>query len=152
MTSGYGYVEVKYISIGDELISLNIEEVPTEGSTFNVDNWESETFTNNGFTTTTVTNIYAKEIVGNMVRVNGEWFTDNHNILSEKDGVYKFTPAIYLDNTHKVFDYDIMGWAPVEDFEIYQDVSVVVYVIDCEPYDVFFTQNALVYNTREYFM
>lgn len=150
LTSNYGYIEAKYLSVGDELISLDISEIPTTGETFNVDEWKSSTFTNNGLTTTIINNIYAKEIIGNMIKINGEWFTDNHNILSEKDGVYSFTPAAYLDTSHKVFDYDIMDWAPVYEIEIERDVQEIVYVLDCEPYDVFFTQNALVYNNREY--
>ena len=130
---------------------MDIEEVPTFGGDFDVDNWSSDTFTNLGTTETSVTNIFARQIVGTLVRINGEWFTDNHNILVEKNGVYYFKQSIDIDTTYKVFDYDIMNWAPVIDVYLQPDSESIVYVVDCEPYDVFFTENALVYNRKEYF-
>lgn len=151
LTRDFGFIEVKYLSVGDILVSMNIEEVTTFGSDFDVDNWSSNTFTNLGTTDTVVTNIFARQIVGTLVRINGEWFTDNHNILVEKDGVYYFKQSIDIDTTYKVFDYDIMDWAPVIDVYHQPDSESIVYVVDCEPYDVFFTENALVYNRKEYF-
>ena len=151
LTRDFGFIEVKYLSVGDILVSMNIEEVPTFGNDFDVDNWSSDTFTNLGTTETSVTNIFARQIVGTLVRINGEWFTDNHNILVEKDGVYYFKQSIDIDTTYKVFDYDIMDWAPVIDVYHQPDSESIVYVVDCEPYDVFFTENALVYNRKEYF-
>jgi hypothetical protein len=132
------------------LVSLDISEVPLAGETFDVDNWSSETFTNNGYTTTEVTNIYARRVTGTMVKINNEWFTDNHNILVEKDGVYSFTQSVFLDTTYKIFDYNLMGWRQIDSVEIATDIEEIVYVVDCEPYDIFFTQNALVYNRKEW--
>jgi hypothetical protein len=151
LTRDYGFIEVKYLSVGDVLVSMDISEVTTFGADFDADNWSSETFTNNGTVYTEVTNIYARQVIGTMVRINGEWFTDNHNILVEKDGVYYFKQSIEIDNTYRVFDYDIMDWAPILDIYHESDVESIVYVVDAEPYDVFFTENALVYNRKEYF-
>ena len=65
--------------------------------------------------------------------------------------MYYFKQSIDIDTTYKVFDYDIMDWAPVIDVYLQPDSESIVYVVDCEPYDVFFTENALVYNRKEYF-
>lgn len=149
LTEDYGYIEIKYLSVGDKLVSLDISEIPISGETFNVDQWSSETFTNNGYVTTDVISISSKVVIGTMVQINGEWFTDNHNILVEKDGVYSLTQSIDIDETYKVFDYDVNDWVQITQIAKVPNAEETVYIIDCEPYDVFFTQNALVYNRKE---
>jgi hypothetical protein len=145
-----GYVPVQNILVGDELISIDIAEITTDGATFDIQNWSSENFTNKGFATTYVTDIVARQIDGPSVTINGDIFSSNHDILVRKNGIHRFEPALDIDNSYEIFDYDIQDWVPVTEVEINENSTITVYSIDCEPYDVFFTNNALVYNRKEF--
>lgn len=145
-----GYVPIENILIGDQLVSIDIEEVSIDGETMNLDTWSSETFTNNGFSITTVTDVFARQISGPEYIINDNSFSDNHDILTLKDGIYSFQNAKNIDTSYEVFDYDMQDWTPVTSVQIIEDSTVTVYSIDCEPYDVFFTNNALVYNRKEF--
>lgn len=145
-----GYVPVENVLVGDQLISIDIEEIETDGSVFDIESWNSETFTNKGFVLTTVTDISAYKIIGPEIIINGDSFSDNHNILTRKYGVYAFMPAAEINNSYEIYDYDIQDWTQVHSIEIIENSDTTVYSIDCEPYDVFFTNNALVYNKKEF--
>lgn len=145
-----GYIPIQNIMVGDQLISIDISEIPTDGSTFDILNWSSETFTNNGFATTNVVDIVAAQIVGPAIQINGDVFSQNHSILIRKNGEYKFLDANLVDESYEVFDYDTQDWGPVTEVIITENSTITVYTIDCEPYDIFFTNNALVYNRKEF--
>lgn len=145
-----GYIPIENILIGDELISIDIDEISTDGTNFDIYNWSSETFTNKGFVITNVTNISSSQITGPEIIINGDSFSDNHSILTLKNGVYSFTDAKNIDESYQIFDADIQDWTQVVSVEIIENSTVNVYSIDCEPYDIFFTNNALVYNKKEF--
>lgn len=145
-----GYIPVQNVLVGDELVSIDIQEIPTDGSTFDIINWSSENFTNKGFAVTYVTDIVARQIDGPSVTINGDIFSSNHDILVRKDGVHRFEPALNIDTSYEIFDYDIQDWTPVTEVEVNENSTITVYSIDCEPYDMFFTNNALVYNRKEF--
>jgi hypothetical protein len=70
--------------------------------------------------------------------------------LARKDGVHSFVIAAEMDTSYEVYNYQTDDWTPVTDV-IPMDVSLTVYSINCEPYDIFFTENMLVYNLREFY-
>jgi hypothetical protein len=56
--------------------------------------------------------------------------------------------AIEVDETYEIFNYQQMDWIPVVAVDkMFRDM--LVYSIDCEPHDIFFTENMLVYNIKE---
>ena len=135
--------------MGDELLSLDISEIPTFGPDFDLTTWASEQFTNNGVVSTTVTGISTREVDRHML-VNGDWFSESHYILARKDGVHSFVIAADMDETYEVYNYQTDDWSPVVSV-IPMNVPMTVYSINCEPYDIFFTENMLVYNLREFY-
>ena len=141
---------IENILVGDQLISIDIEEIEIDGQTFDISSWSSETFTNKGFVLTTVTDISAHKIIGPEIIINGDSFSQNHDILTKKNGVYSFKSAAEIDISYEIYDYDIQDWTPIDFIEIIENSETTVYSIDCEPYDVFFTNNALVYNKKEF--
>jgi hypothetical protein len=144
-----GYKTVNNLSVGDELLSLDISEIPTFGPDFDLTTWASEQFTNNGVVSTTVTGISTREVDRHML-VNGDWFSESHYILARKDGVHSFVIAADMDETYEVYNYQTDDWSPVVSV-IPMNVPMTVYSINCEPYDIFFTENMLVYNLREFY-
>jgi len=145
-----GYVQAKYLEVGDRLVSLDISEVPIDGTKFNLGDWSSEEFTNNGLVETEIVSIVTNTKDRMLYQLNGDWFTANHSILVRKDGIHMFKRIDELDTSYQVFDYELMDWTDIDTLESVESTNSAVYRIDCEPYDIFFTQNALVYNVVEY--
>jgi hypothetical protein len=145
-----GYVQAKYLEVGYRLVSLDISEVPIDGTKFNLGDWSSEEFTNNGLVETEIVSIVTNTKDRMLYQLNGDWFTANHSILVRKDGIHMFKRIDELDTSYQVFDYELMDWTDIDTLESVESTNSAVYRIDCEPYDIFFTQNALVYNVVEY--
>jgi hypothetical protein len=64
-----------------------------------------------------------------------------------KDGVAEFLNSTEIDMTYEIFNYQVMDWVPVSSFEI-SNKQLLVYSINCEPMDIFFTENMLVYDKK----
>lgn len=150
LTVDNGYVEVRNLNVGDKLVSLSVDEITTDGPNFDINNWSSEKFTSNGFVETEITNISSTTKFADMFKINNDWFTGNHMILVKKDGICRFLKANEIDTTYEIFDYSEEGWVQIETVESAEDIESTIYSIDCEPYDIFFTEGALVYNIKEY--
>lgn len=135
------------LDIGDELVSIEIEEIPLDGSMFNINDWESTSLTNNGFVTTTITNIVSRQ-VQSVIVINGDVFSENHMILTRKDGIHKFVNTTEIDTSYEVFNYSTNSWNQVTSVDVLSNPTT-VYSINCEPYDMFFTNEMLVYNIKE---
>jgi hypothetical protein len=145
-----GYKEVSSLRVGDKLISLDVEELTTEGLSGNdLMTWSSDTFTNNGLVETEIVSIVETTKYVNLYQINSDWFTSGHDILVRKDERHFFLTADQIDETYEVFSHATQDWKQVESVDSILDSEQTVYSIDCEPHDIFFTQDALVYNIRE---
>jgi hypothetical protein len=145
-----GLIRAGDVEVGDELLSLNIEELSTEGSQVNLDTWNSETFNSLGFTTTTVTNV--RTSTTNIIYIiNGDTFSDRHNILVKRNGEYKFVISSEVStDTDEIYNANTEQWEAVYDLVVENlEEPISTISIDCEPYDVFFTNKMLVYNVKE---
>jgi hypothetical protein len=145
-----GLIRAGDVEVGDELLSLNIEELSTEGSQVNLDTWNSETFNSLGFTTTTVTNV--RTSTTNIIYIiNGDTFSDRHNILVKRNGEYKFVISSEVStDTDEIYNANTEQWEAVYDLVVENlEEPIPTISIDCEPYDVFFTNKMLVYNVKE---
>ena len=145
-----GLIRAGDVEVGDELLSLNIEELSTDGSQVDLDTWNSETFNSLGFTTTTVTNV--RTSTTNIIYIiNGDTFSDRHNILVRRNGEYKFVISSEVSvATDEIYNANTEQWEAVYDLVVENlEEPISTISIDCEPYDVFFTNKMLVYNVKE---
>jgi len=142
-----GYKAAKDLVVGEEILSLNVEEITTSGQMLDLENWSSNSFTSNGLVTTTINKIRSS-VSKSQVQINGDWFSENHYILVKKNNINEFIMATDIDESYQVFNYQQLSWVDVVSIDK-TFVDMTVFSIDCEPYDMFFTEGMLVYNVKE---
>lgn len=146
-----GLVKASDINTGDNLLSIDVEEIDLNEEKANVYYWLSSTFTIKELTTTAVTRI-RKVQVTDLVVINGESFSFDHLILVERDSEYEFVKAQFVKETDKILVFKSIS-GPIIEFtqvdnifrEHYRE-GVTVYEIGMEPYDVYFTERTLSHN------
>jgi len=132
------------VQIDDELASVDIAEIDMDN--FDPLVWSSDSFTVIANTSTKVVAVGSKE-VNQLVSINGDLYSTTHYILTKKDGLIQFKNSTEIDTTFKIWSKKIDDWTDVEIAELIDFVDN-VYSFDTEPYSVFFTENALVYDAR----
>ena len=140
-----GRKEAKDIVVGDVLIAM---ELPSEQ---NADwlNWTAEDLILNetNLRETTVHFVSSKQ-VDRVYLLNGDAYSETHYILTKKDNVSKFLRIDSIDDTYMVYSYEELGFVNIDSLDVV-NYEETVYSINCEPYDNFFTENMLVYDTRD---
>jgi PKD repeat protein len=136
------YKPASQIQVGDVLRSIDIEEIDNEN--FDPSNWTSNTITYGDYVETTVVSVSSREVT-QVVALNGELFSTTHWILTKKDDVIKFVNTGNLDTTYQIWSHDENNWVDIITVELL-DYTDTVYSINTEPYDKFFTENALVFD------
>jgi hypothetical protein len=109
--------------------------------------WYSEALSGNGIVETTVVSVSSR-VSAEAVSINGDIFSTSHWILTKKDGIVKFMNSTDIDTTYEVYNSATMDWSPVSSASVIAYIDR-VYTINCEPYDMFFTNTALVYDSVE---
>jgi hypothetical protein len=143
-----GLVRAENLNVGDVLLSADIEGFPydpSEGVTEQALAWTSEN-PNIEPVHTTIVNITRR--IGDMaVIINGDIFSQYHWILIKRDNVAKFVLSDEIvENSDYVFDPETNTWEIVDLFELIP-VSHETISIDCEPYDMFFTEKMLTHDS-----
>ena len=135
------------MQVGDVLLSADIEgfiNSPQENSTQIALAW-SDTNPNINITETTVVLINKKMSDGAVV-INSDIFSNYHYILIKRDGVAKFVSSVDVLNTDLVYSYEDQVWEEITTLEAVPIVHEVV-SINCEPYDMFFTEKILTHDS-----
>ena len=68
--------------------------------------------------------------------------------MTQKNNVAKFIRVDEIDTTYKIYSYTDLGFVNIQSLDVV-DYNETVYSINCEPYDNFFTENMLVFDTRD---
>lgn len=143
-----GLVSAESLNIGDILLSANLEGFPYnpgEGIVEEAFSWTSDN-PNLNIVNTTIVGI-TRRISEKAVIVNGDIFSDWHWILVKRDGITKFVRSEdIIEGTDYIFDVDSNSWEIVDLFEVIQ-VGHETVSIDCEPYDMFFTEKMLTHDS-----
>ena len=142
-----GLVVAGNIEVGDVLLSADIEGFPYEdlpGSTLAAINWSDK---NPVFTTveTTVTSITRRTAARGVV-INNDLFSDTHYVLVKKGAKALFVLSTEVVMTDKVYNYSTSSWEDIKYLKT-GDIPHEVVSIDCEPYDVFYTEHLLVHDS-----
>jgi hypothetical protein len=143
-----GLVKAGDLQIGDTLLSANIEGFPyesSEGVTAEAIAW-SDNNPNIIPEVTTIVNLYKTQSAFAVV-INEDIFSQYHYILIKRDGVSKFETSVnVVKETDLVYSYDTGSWEPIYLYEIVQAAHDIV-SINCEPYDMFFTERMLTHDS-----
>ena len=97
---------------------------------------------------TTITGLSAR-IVDDVVVINGNKYSFSHYILVKRDEETKFVKVYEVLETDKVYSPLYDDWQPIIEFRHQQSQELVI-SINTEPYDVFFTDNAIVHDSHEF--
>ena len=143
-----GLVKAGDLRVGDTLLSANIEGFPYEGDegiTAQAIAW-SDNNPNIIPEITTIANIYKTQSAYAVV-INEDIFSQYHYILIKRNGVSKFETSVNIvKETDLVYSYDTSSWEPIYLYEIVQAPHDII-SINCEPYDMFFTERMLTHDS-----
>ncbi len=140
-----GRKDVQDLQVGDTLYAMKIQDSDPQ-------NWiewfaNDLKLTEDNLTETTITSI-SKYQTNKIYAINGDLYSGSHYILSRKNEVSKFIRADAIDTSYEVYsyaDFDFINIYSVEEI----DYEETVYSIYCEPYDNFFTDNMLVFDSGD---
>jgi len=141
-----GYVQASDLEVGDTLVSA---DVPGLGMSFTkeemvawTNNPDSLAIVPNQTTTVTAVGVSNASVV---VMIGNETYSGTHHLLAKRDGLAQMILSANLLTTDKLWSTQTNSWTDIVDLVItvmdHQVISV-----NCEPLDIFFTENYLVYD------
>ena len=144
-----GRKDAKDLIVGDILVAMEITSENINDPSFDWTQWYQENITLNegNLRETEIISIQERD-VSVLYVVNGDAYSESHYVLTKKDNISRFIRVSELDNTYMIYSYQDLDFIPIENLDVveYEDK---VYSINCEPYDNFFTENMLVFDTRD---
>jgi hypothetical protein len=143
-----GLVAAHDLKVGDKLLSADIATFPYDNLlATNIDliQWTAQN---------PHINLVETEIVSLRTRiskwaiiVDSDIFSDSHYILVNRNDVTKFVKAIDLEPTDLIWSTIYHNWVSIGVLKKV-DVDHEVVSIDCEPYDIFFTERMLTHDSN----
>jgi len=142
-----GLILAHNLSVGDVLYSANIEGIDVANSEIAeyLQNWSSASAQISPAETTIVA-MAARISNDGAIVVNGNKYSSEHFLLVKREGQIQFQPAREVLETDLVFSPSENDWKEVTDYKI-TDQKELLISIDVEPYDLYFTDNALVHDS-----
>jgi hypothetical protein len=142
-----GLVAASDLKVGDKLLSADVESFPYDNlaaTDMDLINWTAEN---------PYVNLVETEIVGLRYRtakwavlVDSDIFSDTHYIMVKRGEETSFVKSLDLDPRDLIWSYVERTWLPISILEKV-DVNHEVVSIDCEPYDIFFTERMLTHDS-----
>jgi hypothetical protein len=144
-----GLVLAHNLSVGDVLYSADIEDLDLF-TDIPIDEyfagWSKENPVINSQVETTVVALSA-HVVNKVIVINGNKYSVSHYILVKRDGIAKFLNVVDILDTDLIYSPTFQDWQPI--IELRESLgSELVITINTEPYDIFFTDNALVHDSQ----
>jgi hypothetical protein len=143
-----GLVAAHDLKVGDKLLSADIATFPYDNllaTNMDLIEWTAQN---------PHINLVETEIVGLRTRtsrwaiiVDSDIFSDSHYILVNRSDVTKFVKAIDLERTDLIWSNTYHNWVSIGVLKKV-DVDHEVVSIDCEPYDIFFTERMLTHDSN----
>jgi hypothetical protein len=143
-----GLVAASDLKVGDKLLSADVESFPYDNlAATNMDliNWTAEN---------PYVNLVETEVVGLRyhtakwaVLVDSDIFSNTHYIMVKRGEITSFVKSLDLEPTDLIWSYAERTWLPISVLEKL-DVNHEVVSIDCEPYDIFFTERMLTHDSN----
>ena len=142
-----GLVAASDLKVGDKLLSADVESFPYDNlaaTDMDLINWTAEN---------PYVNLVETEVVGLRYRtakwavlVDSDIFSDTHYIMVKRGNETSFVKSLDLDPRDLIWSYVERTWLPISVLEKL-DVTHEVVSIDCEPYDIFFTERMLTHDS-----
>jgi hypothetical protein len=141
-----GYTQASNLKVGDELVSTEIPGLGMNFSIQDVQNWTGNPVDLQMMPdkVTTIVGI-GSSTAQQSVSINGEFYSGSHAMLVKRDGVSKLLASRDLLDTDELWSSDTNTWTAITEL-IISDIPHEVISINCEPYDMFYTDHFLVYD------
>ena len=142
-----GLILAYNLNVGDVLYSASIEGIDVSNDQIlnYLHNWSAENALINTEAETTIVAMAARIADGAIV-INENKYSKAHWILIKNNEEIRFKNVTDVLQTDLVFSPSINDWIPVDQYTETNSKEMVV-SINVEPYDVFFTDNALVHDS-----
>jgi hypothetical protein len=136
------------LNVGDTLYSASIEGINVSNETIMnyIDNWSAADPSIDTEIETTVVALAARITDNGAVVLNGNKYSRAHWVLVKENGLARFKNVAEITAEDFIFSPATNNWEPVTEITLL-DSNELVISIDVEPYDVFFTDNALVHDS-----
>ena len=145
-----GLAAAANLQVGDVLLTSNIDGLPTVQGPEDLpilDNWTTSEPNIYGNATTTVTDIKI-HMANTIVIVNGEYFTQDHRFMINKNGVMSIVAAVNLNQeTDMLWSYASQAWEKISQLQIVENSAYEVVSITTAPIQWFYTEDMLVYES-----
>jgi len=143
-----GLILAHNLSVGDVLYSANIEGIDVSNTAIieYLQNWSSNSANISQDAETTIVAMAARVSSDGAVVINGNKYSKQHFVLIKRNEEIQFCPAADVLETDLIFSPMESGWVEVVDYKV-TDQRELLISIDVEPYDVYFTDNALVHDS-----
>jgi hypothetical protein len=144
-----GLVLAHNLSVGDVLYSADISGLDLATDIPIAEyfaNWSEENPVINTDIETTITALSA-HVVDKVIVINGNKYSISHYILVKRDGISKFINVVDVLDTDLVYSPTFADWQPIIELRESEGKELVI-TINTEPYDIFFTDNALVHDSQ----
>ena len=141
--------EAQDLNVGDQLKSISLPGL-SDTQTATIYDWSSESDLSSAEEVVTTINKIDTHATDTTIRLNGDAFSPSHLILVQREGVSTFEWAKNVVQTDMVWDYSLGAWAPVTELETLE-FPVNVITVNCEPYDIFFTEHSLTHDGKDWY-
>ena len=143
-----GLVAAHDLKVGDKLLSADIATFPYDNllvTDIDLIEWIAQNPQVN-LVETEIVNIRTR-ISKWAVIVDSDIFSDTHYIMVKRGEVTSFVKALDLEDTDLIWSYAERNWVSISILKKV-DVNHEVVSIDCEPYDIFFTERMLTHDSN----
>ena len=141
--------EAQDVNVGDVLLSADLPGLGENFSTEDVIAWTSAEGIDSVNATTTTVQSVTSHPSSVLVDINGDTFTDTHLILVKRGESISFKFASQIEESDFVWNYGTEAWDPIISLSS-TNVEYNSITINCEPYDVFFTEKTLTHDGSNY--
>jgi hypothetical protein len=143
-----GLILAHNLSVGDVLYSANIEGVDVSNTAIleYLQNWSTNSAVISQDVETTIVAMAARISSDGAVVINGNKYSKEHFVLVKRNNEIQFQTSANVLETDLIFSPTESDWIEITDYKI-TDQKELLISIDVEPYDVFFTDNALVHDS-----
>lgn len=129
LTEEYGYLEDKYLTEDDILVSVELDEKNNVLRT----------------SSTRISNIDIYPELYKFVYINDELYPENAKLLVRKNGVSEFKKSIEIDKDYEIYNFEKKEFVSVIEVIVRDDVKENIFVINTEPNKHYIIQSSIGY-------
>lgn len=142
--------EAQDLMIGDELLSAQLPGLSDVYTTESLNAWSTADISELSPATTTINRI-STHTADRLIGINGDAFSPSHLILVKRNDSVSMMLSSEIVESDLIWTPSSSSWQPITEL-VSTEYTHNVININCEPYDIFYTENALTHDGAEYYL